>query len=469
MFGRRGLAVIGISFLGFASGVSTLLKTAVLVVGAFEGVNSLEDGGVLTPEERDMVLNIKNVAAFSGKFADTMPVVLTPDGKVVLVVGLGKKSDSITEGKAMELGGAIYSGLEQIKAKGAVLVAPSGHELAVAYGAFLRSFKFDLYLNNKREERASTVEKVSVLVSGDVEAATKSFDLLRIEGESVFFTRSLTEEPANILYPEECAKRLQRELGGLGVKVEVLGEQHMQDEGMFALLGVGQGSPKESKLVVMRWDGAPAEEGVSLAFVGKGVTFDSGGMSLKPADGMWSMKRDMGGAAVVAGVMRTLAARKAKVNVVGVVGLVENALGGNSQRPGDIVKSMSGQTIEVLNTDAEGRLVLADALWYAQQKFSPKFMIDLATLTGAITVALGENQYAGLFSNSDVLSKQLTEAGEEVNERVWRMPMGEAYDKMMDSPIADMQNIQTKGRAGSITAAQFLQRFVNGVPWAHLD
>ncbi|MGN7661366.1 MAG: leucyl aminopeptidase [Anaplasma sp.] len=462
--------MISVSFLGFASGVSTLLKTAVLVVGAFEGANALEDGGVLSPEERNMVLGVRNVAAFSGEFADTMPVALTSNGKVVLVVGLGKKSDSMTESKAMELGGAIYSGLEKIKAKSAVLVAPSGQELAVAYGAFLRSFKFDLYFSDRKEEHAFTVEKVSVLVSGNVEAATKSFDLLRTEGESVFFARSLTAEPANVLYPEEYARRLQKELSGFGVKVEVLGEQRMRDEGMLALLGVGQGSSKESKLVVMRWDGAPAEEGVGLAFVGKGVTFDTGGVSLKPAKGMWSMKYDMGGSAVVAGLIRTLAARKAKVNVVGVVGLVENAVDGNAQRPGDIVTSMSGQTIEVLNTDAEGRLVLADALWYTQKRFSPKFMVDLATLTGAILVALGENQYAGLFSNSDLLSKQLAEAGEEVNERVWRMPMGEAYDKMIDSPVADMQNISTKGHgADSITAAQFLQRFVNGVPWAHLD
>ncbi|AAV86857.1 cytosol aminopeptidase [Anaplasma marginale str. St. Maries] len=465
-----GARMVSVSFLGLASGVSTLLKTAVLVVGVFEGSNVLEDGGILRPEERKTVLRIKDMAMFSGKFADTMPIVLTHDGGVVLVVGLGKESDTITESKAMELGGAVYSSLEKIKAKSATVVAPGGSELRVAYGAFLRSFKFDQYFHSKKSDNASTVQEISMLVAGDAESAKKSFDALKkAEGESVFFVRSLVSEPSNVLYPEEYSVRIQKELAPLGVEVKVLDEKRMEEKGMMALLGVGQGSTKESKLVVMKYTGAPGG-GAPLAFVGKGVTFDTGGISLKPAKGMWSMKYDMGGSAVVVGLMRTLAARKAKVNAVGVVGLVENAVGGNAQRPGDIVTSMSGQTIEVLNTDAEGRLVLADALWYTQKVFSPKFIVDLATLTGAITVALGENQYAGLFSNSDSLAEQLAKAGEEVNEKLWRMPMGDAYDKMIDSPVADVQNISTKGHgADSITAAQFLQRFVNGVPWAHLD
>ncbi|MCU7611829.1 leucyl aminopeptidase [Anaplasma capra] len=461
--------MVSISFVSLASGVSTLLKTAVLVVGVFEGGNTLEDGGLLHPEEKKAVFRIRDTAMFSGEFASTMPVVLAQDGRVVLVVGLGKESDTITESKAMELGGAIYSGLEKIKAKSAAIVVPGGSELRVAYGALLRSFNFNQYFRDKKSDHDSAVKEISMLVSGDPDAAKKSFGTLKAEGESVFFVRALTSEPANVLYPEEYAKRIKEELTPLGVEVEILDEQQMEQEGMMALLGVGLGSTKESRLVVMKYSGAPGG-GAPVAFVGKGVTFDTGGVSLKPAKGMWDMKYDMGGSAVVVGLIRTLAARKAKVNAVGVVGLVENAVGGGAQRPGDIVTSMSGQTIEVLNTDAEGRLVLADALWYTQKVFSPKFIVDLATLTGAISVALGNNQYAGLFSNDDSLADQLTKAGEEVNEKLWRMPMGEAYDKMIDSSVADMQNISTKGHgADSITAAQFLLRFVNGVSWAHLD
>jgi leucyl aminopeptidase len=250
------------------------------------------------------------------------------------------------------------------------------------------------------------------------------------------------------------------------VKVEVLGEKQMEKLGMGALLGVGQGSRRESQLVVMQWNGGPKSQ-KPIAFVGKGVTFDTGGISLKPAAGMGDMKWDMGGAGTVSGLMKALAGRKAKANVVGLIGLVENMPDGNAQRPGDIVKSMSGKTIEVLNTDAEGRLVLADVLWYCQDRFKPTAMIDLATLTGAIIVGLG-HEYAGLFSNDDALCRNLTAAGEATGEKVWRMPLHEAYDKMLKSDAADMKNIGGRD-AGSITAAQFLQRFVNDVPWAHLD
>ena len=281
----------------------------------------------------------------------------------------------------------------------------------------------------------------------------------------MFLTRDLVNEPANTLHPGEFAKRA-KALTRLGVKVEVLGEAQMKKLGMGSLLGVGHGSEHESKLIVMRWSGGkPGEKPV--AFVGKGVCFDTGGISLKPAASMEDMKGDMGGAACVTGLMHALAARKAKANVVGVIGVVENMPDGKAQRPGDIVTSMSGQTIEVINTDAEGRLVLADALWYTQDRFKPKFMIDLATLTGAIMIALGK-EYAGLFSNDDKLSKQLSEAGEAEGEKVWRMPMGEAYDKAIESRFADMKNVGGRD-GGSITAAQFLQRFVNKVPWAHLD
>ncbi len=283
--------------------------------------------------------------------------------------------------------------------------------------------------------------------------------------EGVVTARDLVNEPANMLGPVEFAARAQA-FADLGLEVEILDEKAMRKLKMGALLGVAQGSVRPPRMVVMQWRGGK-EKDAPLAFIGKGVVFDTGGISMKPAAGMEDMKGDMGGAAAVTGLMQALAARKAKVNVVGIIGLVENMPDGNAQRPGDIVTSMSGQTIEVLNTDAEGRLVLADALWYCQERFKPKFMINLATLTGAIMVALG-NQHAGLFSNNDELAANLLESGKFTDERLWRMPMGPDYDKMIDSKNADMKNIG--GRfAGSITAAQFLQRFVNDVPWAHLD
>jgi leucyl aminopeptidase len=268
-----------------------------------------------------------------------------------------------------------------------------------------------------------------------------------------------------VINPETLAACAE-DLRSLGVTVEVFGEKELQKMGLNALLGVGQGSIHESRLVIMRWNGGK-KGAAPVAFIGKGVTFDSGGISIKPGGGMEDMKGDMAGAACVTGLMHALAARKAKVNAIGAIGLVENMPSGTAQRPGDIVKSMSGQTIEIINTDAEGRLVLADVLWHIQGKFKPKFMINLATLTGAILVALG-NEYAGLFSNSDELSERLTQVGLATGEKVWRMPMGPAYDKLIDSKFADMKNVGGR-HAGSITAAQLLQRFVNDVPWAHLD
>jgi leucyl aminopeptidase len=282
----------------------------------------------------------------------------------------------------------------------------------------------------------------------------------------MFFARDLVNEPPNVLSPVEFARRA-KGLAKLGVKVEILGEAEMKKLGMGALLGVGQGSERESQLVVMQWNGARSKKDAPVAFVGKGVCFDSGGLSLKTGAGMMGMKGDMGGAAAVTGAMQTLAARKARVNAVGIIGLVENMPDGKAQRPDDVVKSMSGQTIEVLNTDAEGRLVLADALWYAQTRFKPKFVIDLATLTGAIMVALGSD-HAGLFSNDDRLSERIMAAGRAEGEAVWRLPLSDGYDKLIKSKIADMKNIGGP-YAGSITAAQFLQRFVDKTPWAHLD
>jgi leucyl aminopeptidase len=284
--------------------------------------------------------------------------------------------------------------------------------------------------------------------------------------EGVTMTRNLVTEPPNVMTPPEIAKNA-ASLEKYGVEVKILGEKEMTKLGMGSLLSVGRGSEHESKLAIMKWTGHKNKKKKPIAFVGKGVSFDTGGVSLKPANGMQEMKYDMGGSGVVVGLMKALALRKAKVNAIGVVGLVENHIGNMATRPSDVVTSYSGQTIEVLNTDAEGRLVLADALWYTQEQYKPEFMVNLATLTGAIVVALG-NEYAGLFSNNDKLSKQLEEAGKIEDEKLWRFPLHNNFDKMINSPIADMQNIGT-GHPGSITAAQFLQRFVNKTPWAHLD
>ena len=296
----------------------------------------------------------------------------------------------------------------------------------------------------------------------------KNFNYCDAIKEGVFLSRDLVSEPPNVLNPKKYTEEIKK-LTKLGLKVEILNEVKLKKLGMNSLLGVGQGSENETFLAVIKWNGGKNNFGKPLAFVGKGVCFDTGGISLKPARFMEEMKYDMGGSAVVVGLMKSLALRKARVNAVGVVGLVENMPDGNAQRPGDIVKSYSGKTIEVLNTDAEGRLVLADALTYTEEKFKPRFIIDLATLTGAIIMALGD-EYAGLFSNNDELSNNIFKSSEKVNEKVWRLPLHKNYDKLMNSPIADVQNINYAGGAGSITAAQFLQRFIiNKTPWAHLD
>ncbi len=332
----------------------------------------------------------------------------------------------------------------------------------ILHGAKLKSYNFDIYKSNKKNK---TIE---LNIVGEKNNKTnilrKKLDSLL---EGVFLTRDLVSEPGNILHPDEYAKRLTK-LKKIGLKVTVYDEKKLKKLGCNALLGVGQGSIRGSYLVTMEWNGNKSRS-KPLAFVGKGVCFDTGGISLKPARFMEDMTYDMAGSAVVVGLMKTLALRKSKINAVGVVGLVENMPGGNAQRPGDIVKSYSGKTIEVLNTDAEGRLVLADALTYTEKKFKPSLIVDLATLTGAIIVALG-SEYAGLFSNNDKLSKQLYDAGEKVEEKVWRLPLHENYNKLMNSKNADMQNINYVGGAGSTTAAQFLQRFIiNKTPWAHLD
>ena len=329
------------------------------------------------------------------------------------------------------------------------------------HGMRLKSYKFEKYKSKKNKKN------FLVNVIGKNKTSTRDQVKFNSIEEGTFFTRDLVSEPGNVLHPDEYARRL-KSLKKYGLKIVIYDEKKLKKLGMNTLLGVGQGSIRGSYLVTMEWNGLK-DRSKPLAFVGKGVCFDTGGISLKPAKFMEDMTYDMAGSAVVVGLMKSLALRKAKVNAVGVVGLVENMPGGNAQRPGDIVKSYSGKTVEILNTDAEGRLVLADALTYTEEKFKPKFIVDLATLTGAIIVSLG-SEYAGLFSNDDKLSKQLIDAGERVEEKVWRMPLNKNFDKLIDSKNADMQNINYVGGAGSTTAAQFLQRFIlNKTPWAHLD
>ena len=331
------------------------------------------------------------------------------------------------------------------------------------YGYNLKSYSFEKY---KSKKKTDTSIKIDVCVD-KTDKFKKEFQSFSSVKDGVFLARDLVSEPPNELNPKHYTEEILK-LTKLGLKIEVFGEKDLKKMGMNSLLGVGQGSSNETFLVTIKWNGKK-EKGKPLCFVGKGVCFDTGGISLKPARFMEEMKYDMGGSAVVVGLMKTLALRKAKVNAVGVVGLVENMPGSNAQRPGDIVKSYSGKTIEVLNTDAEGRLVLADALAYAEKEFKPKFIIDIATLTGAIIIALGE-EYAGLFSNDDKLSEQLFKIGNTINEKVWRLPLHKNYDKLMNSKYADVQNINYAGGAGSITAAQFLQRFVSKeIPWVHLD
>jgi leucyl aminopeptidase len=396
----------------------------------------------------------------------------------ILLVGLGKP-DALDARTAEEAGGHVIAHLQGSADKTAAMLAslPSGAGLRpasfaahFAFGAQLRSYRFDKYRTKEKVEDKPSLTDLTIAVRSPDEARLRYAPLDSI-AQGVFLTRDLVSEPANVIYPETLAQQA-KTLTKYGVKVEVLDKNQMKTLGMGALLGVAQGSAQDPRLVVMRWSGTGKVKGKSagqpLAFLGKGVTFDTGGISIKPSKGMEDMKWDMAGSATVIGLMKALALRKAKVDVVGVVGLVENMPSGTAQRPGDVVKTMSGQTVEVINTDAEGRLVLADALWYTQQRFKPRFMVDLATLTGAIIVSLGHHQ-AGMFANDDKLADRLRAAGEAVNERLWRMPLGPEYDKQLTSQIADMKNISDGGGAGSITAAQFLQRFVNDVPWAHLD
>ncbi|MEM6461944.1 MAG: leucyl aminopeptidase [Pseudomonadota bacterium] len=414
-----------------------------------------------------------NVADYNGKMLSALDV-LVPEGSTaerIGILGVGDPDD-LKSRDWLRIGGAICGQIKK-STKVAVFVDVEGVEMTpedvanIALGMLLRSYSFDVYKTKKKNGDDKEHKKsVSVLlVSRHATAAKRVFSAAQAVADGVVLARDCVNEPANVLGPVEFAAKA-KALEKQGVEVEILTEKEMKKLGMGAFLGVAQGSVRPPRLAIMQWKGGKQKQ-KPIAFIGKGVVFDTGGISLKPGAGMEDMKGDMGGAAAVLGLMHTLAARKAKANVVGILGLVENMPDGNAQRPGDVVTSMSGQTIEVINTDAEGRLVLCDALWYCRDRFQPQFMINLATLTGAIIVALG-NHHAGLFSNNDELSEKLSAAGELTGEQVWRMPLGPQYDKMIDSKIADMKNVGGRW-AGSITAAQFLQRFVEDTPWAHLD
>ena len=406
------------------------------------------------------------VAEFKGRKGQSTMVLAPGAGLTrVLAVGLGKLADA-ADRDLEAAGGAITAALAK-EASAAVAAAglSPAQAASVALGAVLRAYRFDRYRTKEKAEDKPKLAKLTLLA--DSAAKVKSaWEPLKGVAEGVYFARDLVSEPPNVLNPAEMARRIEG-LNKIGLKIETFGPKEMKKLGFGALMGVAQGSSNEPRMVVMHWNGAPADKTAPLCFVGKGVTFDTGGISLKPAGGMEDMKWDMGGSGTVVGLMAALAGRKAKVNAIGLVGLVENMPDGNAQRPGDVVTTYSGQTVEVINTDAEGRLVLADVLWYAQEKYKPRFMIDLATLTGAMMVALG-HETAGYFANDDALSDQLFAAGKTTGEAVWRMPLGDAYDKLIKSDIADMKNIGGRP-GGAITAAQFIQRFVNDVPWIHID
>ena len=423
-----------------------LPKTGVLILLVAEG-KGLE-GLAAEADHRTggQVTRAMAAAKFTGKRDTTLDLV-APGGGFTRIVLFGLGAPAALRPLDLEMLGGAAAGVIQA---------------LIASGVRLRVYSFNRYKSKKPE--AVPLNEVSILTA-DARGARQRFIGFDAVADGVHLARDLVNEPPNHLHPVEFADRM-RPLAKLGVKISIMTPAQMKRLGMNALLGVAQGSAHEARMVVMEWKGGKAGER-PLAFIGKGVTFDTGGISIKPAQGMEDMKGDMGGAACVAGLMMALAKRKAKVNAVGAIGLVENMPDGKAQRPGDVVTSMSGQTIAVLNTDAEGRLVLADVLWYMQDRFKPRFMVDLATLTGAILVALGK-EHAGLFSNNDELAQRLSEAGYATGEKVWRMPLAPEYDKIIDHDVADVKNIGGRN-AGSITAAQFLQRFVNGVPWAHLD
>lgn len=422
---------------------------------------------------------LTNKSLFKGSFGQK--VVLTTvdqDDKLKFIIILGIGDSVKLKISCLEmLGGKIIPIAKEMKLENLTILIPDNlgqlsQELAAALlgsGALLASYKFDKYFTQQKEEQKFQVKSLNI-ITNNATAAENLFKEKELIAQGVFLARDCISEPPNILNPKSYVQVIIKELSPFNVQIDVLGEKEMKGLGMGALLGVGQGSENESQLVVMKYNNNISKSEASVALVGKGVMFDSGGISLKPSLGMADMKYDMAGSAAVVGTIKALAASNAKVNVVGVIGLVENMPSGSAQRPSDVVTTMSGQTAEVLDTDAEGRLVLADAVWYAQDKFNPTCVIDVATLTGAITVALG-NTYAGLFANDDEIANKLIEAGEIVNEKLWRMPLHKDYDDMIKSAIADVANLgNVRGAAGSSTAAHFIQRFIkDGVKWAHLD
>jgi leucyl aminopeptidase len=441
-----------------------------LVVFAGDGLRMGAATEALLKPAGDLVARAAAADGFRGKSGTALDIVAPAGLKAsrLVVVGAGKAS---AHNEFVKLGGAAMGKIPTAAAEATIVLdlpaGPMKPEQAadVALGVELRAYAFDRYKTKRKEGEERPPQRRLTLGAANVQGARKAWGERAAVAAGTLVARDLINEPPNVLYPEEFARRA-GSLRKLGVAVEVLDERAMKKLGMNALLGVGQGSRRGSRVVVMRWNGGKSGT-PPVAFIGKGVCFDTGGISIKPASGMEDMKGDMAGGACVVGLMHALAGRKAAVNAVGAVGLVENMPDGNAQRPGDIVTSMSGQTIEIINTDAEGRLVLADVLWYVKSRFKPKFMVDLATLTGAIVVSLG-HEHAGMFANDDRLSERLSKAGVATGERVWRMPLGAEYDKLIDSKFADMKN--TGGRpGGAITAAQFLQRFVDKTPWAHLD
>ena len=415
---------------------------------------------------------------FNGETGQVLEI-LAPSGleaSRLLLVGLGEAA-RVGATDLEKAGGTLYARLATSGETALTIDASSLEGVGVeagdaaarlAGGALLRSYRFDRYRTKEPASKKPTLETLSVW-TGDAAGAESRYARFAAIADGIFFTRDLVSEPGNVIYPKSFAERAQS-LTALGVKVEVLGEAQVRELGFGALLGVAQGSVNEPQVVILEYDGTGGAGGDTppVVFVGKGVTFDTGGISIKPAAGMEGMKWDMGGAGAVIGAVRALAARKARCRVVGLCGMVENMPSGTAQRPGDVVKSYSGQTIEVINTDAEGRLVLCDVMAYAQDRYKPKVLVDLATLTGAMVISLG-HEYGGMFSNDDTLAAQLDSAGKATGDKLWRMPMGDAYDKLINTPIADMKNVGPR-EAGSITAAQFLKRFVkDGVAWAHLD
>ena len=444
----------------------------VLVVFCDEGLKFGSATRQVLAETGDLMARAAAAERFKGKIASTLDIVAPAGLKVsrLVVVGVGKVRDLKARDFA-KLGGLAMGRVPKSAEEATIIAdlpggAPKRDSLAeLALGMRLRAYSFDRYKTKRKEGEEKPSEVDVTIAVANVAPVRKAYAAREAVANGVDFARDLINEPANVLFPEEFADRALT-LKKLGVAVEVLDVAAMQKLGMNALLGVAQGSEHEPRFVVMRWNGG--KKGTNpIAFIGKGVCFDTGGISIKPAGNMEDMKGDMAGAACVVGLMQALAARKAKVNVVGAIGIVENSVDGKSQRPGDIVTSMSGQTIEVINTDAEGRLVLADVLHYVNTRFKPRFMVDLATLTGAIIIALG-HEYAGLFSNDDRLADRLLKAGRQTGEKLWRMPVGPEFDKQIESKFADMKNVGGRP-GGSSTAALILSRFVDKTPWAHLD